>query len=135
MQIRERIILYLMGLTTIRQPEPILHTQKLSAIRTGRKIIPTVQRVTQDESEEFANVFDRTFVKLRSVVLEYDFSSLLNPRGMVKGFTANISALQSGDVEKIKNLYSDPDFQTKQTMIFRIHPADGLESDLILSFN
>ncbi|AZB23796.1 SusC/RagA family TonB-linked outer membrane protein [Chryseobacterium bernardetii] len=74
---------------------------------------PYQARVTQDESEEFANVFDRTFIKLRSVVLEYDFSSLLNPKGMIKGFTANISAYNLAMWKKSKNLYSDPDFQIK----------------------
>lgn len=72
---------------------------------------PYQARVTQQESELFANVFDRTFIKLRSVVLEYDFSSLLNPKGFVKKFTANISGYNLAMWKKSKNLYSDPDFQ------------------------
>lgn len=72
---------------------------------------PYKARVTEAENELFANVFDRTFVKLRSVVLEYDFSYLLNPKGMVKNFTANISAYNLAMWKKSKNLYSDPDYQ------------------------
>lgn len=72
---------------------------------------PYRARVTEQENELFANVFDRTFVKLRSLVLEYDFSSLLNPNGFVKKFTANISGYNLAMWKKSKNLYSDPDFQ------------------------
>lgn len=72
---------------------------------------PYQARVTEAENELFANVFDRTFIKLRSVVLEYDFSYLLNPKGMVKNFTANISAYNLAMWKKSKNLYSDPDYQ------------------------
>ncbi|KFF73318.1 hypothetical protein HX13_21295 [Chryseobacterium sp. P1-3] len=72
---------------------------------------PYQARVTEAESEEFANVFDRTFVKLRSVILEYDFSYLLNPRGFVKNFTVNLSGYNLAMWKKSKNLYSDPDFK------------------------
>jgi len=72
---------------------------------------PYRARVTEQESELFANVFDRSFIKLRSVVLEYDFSSLLNPKGFVKKFTVNISGYNLAMWKKSKNLYSDPDFQ------------------------
>lgn len=34
--------------------------------------------VTQDESKKFANIFDRSFVKLRNVSLTYDISALFN---------------------------------------------------------
>ncbi|MCX8525842.1 SusC/RagA family TonB-linked outer membrane protein [Chryseobacterium formosus] len=72
---------------------------------------PYQARVTEDESELFANVFDRTFIKLRSVVLEYDFTHLLNPNSFVKSFSANISGYNLAMWKKSKNLYSDPDFQ------------------------
>ncbi|KAA2224887.1 SusC/RagA family TonB-linked outer membrane protein [Chryseobacterium sediminis] len=88
------------------------HTKAIS-FQDWAQNYPYQARVTQDESEEFANVFDRTFIKLRSVVLEYDFSYLLNPKGMVKGFTANISAYNLAMWKKSKNLYSDPDFQIR----------------------
>jgi hypothetical protein len=57
--------------------------------------------VTESESKEYANVFDRSFIKLRSVVLEYDFTSILNPKGFVKGLYSKLIRIQSGDVEEI----------------------------------
>lgn len=86
------------------------HTTPIS-FQSWAQNYPYQARVTEDESELFANVFDRTFVKLRSVVLEYDFSHLLNPNGFVKSFTANISGYNLAMWKKSKNLYSDPDFQ------------------------
>ena len=86
------------------------HTKAIS-FQSWAQNYPYQARVTEDESELFANVFDRTFVKLRSVVLEYDFSYLLNPKGFVKSFTANISGYNLAMWKKSKNLYSDPDFQ------------------------
>jgi len=86
------------------------HTTPIS-FQSWAQNYPYQARVTEDESELFANVFDRTFVKLRSVVLEYDFSHLLNPKGFVKSFTANISGYNLAMWKKSKNLYSDPDFQ------------------------
>lgn len=86
------------------------HTTPIS-FQSWAQNYPYQARVTEDESELFANVFDRTFVKLRSVVLEYDFSHLLNPNGFVKNFTANISGYNLAMWKKSKNLYSDPDFQ------------------------
>ncbi|MDN3691013.1 hypothetical protein QWZ06_01390 [Chryseobacterium tructae] len=96
-------------------PTTGLYTQHTTAIsfQDWAQNYPYQARVTQNESEEFANVFDRTFIKLRSVVLEYDFSYLLNPKGMIKNFTANISAYNLAMWKKSKNLYSDPDFQIR----------------------
>jgi len=88
------------------------HTKAIS-FQDWAQNYPYQARVTEDESELFANVFDRTFVKLRSVILEYDFSSLLNPKGMIKGFTANISGYNLAMWKKSKNLYSDPDYKIK----------------------
>jgi hypothetical protein len=86
------------------------HTKAIS-FQDWAQNYPYQARVTEDESELFANVFDRTFVKLRSVILEYDFSYLLNPRGVVKSFTANISGYNLAMWKKSKNLYSDPDYK------------------------
>ncbi|MET3732714.1 SusC/RagA family TonB-linked outer membrane protein [Moheibacter stercoris] len=72
---------------------------------------PYQARVLEDEDEMFANVFDRTFIKLRSVVLEYDFTSLLNPNSFIKGISANISGYNLALWKKSKGLMSDPDFQ------------------------
>lgn len=72
---------------------------------------PYRARVTQEESEQYANVFDRTFIKLRAVILSYDFSHLLNPNGLIKKFTANISGYNLAMWKKSKNLYSDPDYK------------------------
>ena len=86
------------------------HTTPIS-FQSWAQNYPYRARVTEAESEQFANVFDRTFVKLRSVILEYDFTYLLDPKGFVKNFTANISGYNLAMWKKSKNLYSDPDFQ------------------------
>lgn len=86
------------------------HTKAIS-FQDWAQNYPYRARVTEQESSLFANVFDRTFVKLRTVSLEYDFSYLLNPRGMVKNLTANISGYNLAIWKKSKNLYSDPDYK------------------------
>ncbi|UGU15682.1 SusC/RagA family TonB-linked outer membrane protein [Sinomicrobium kalidii] len=50
--------------------------------QTWSQNYPYRARVTTDENEKFANVFDRTFFKLRSVSLKYDFTDLLNIGGV-----------------------------------------------------
>lgn len=86
------------------------HTTPIS-FQSWAQNYPYQARVTESESKLFANVFDRTFIKLRSVTLEYDFSYLLNVNGFVKSFVVNISGYNLAMWKKSKNLYSDPDFQ------------------------
>ncbi|ETN94844.1 SusC/RagA family TonB-linked outer membrane protein [Zhouia amylolytica] len=50
--------------------------------QTWSQNYPYRAQVTEDESEIFANVFDRTFFKLRSVTFKYDFTDLLNLKGI-----------------------------------------------------
>jgi TonB-linked SusC/RagA family outer membrane protein len=71
---------------------------------------PYRARVTEDESKLFANVFDRTFIKLRSVVLSYDFSSHLKHSKTFKGIVVNVSGYNLAIWKKAKGLYSDPDY-------------------------
>ncbi|MGM5630035.1 SusC/RagA family TonB-linked outer membrane protein [Apibacter raozihei] len=83
--------------------------------QTWAQNYPYKARVTQKENSEFANVFDKTFVKLRSIILEYDFSSLLNEKHVFKGIAVNIFAYNLLMWKKSKNLYSDPDFNFENT--------------------
>ncbi|MBG49329.1 MAG: SusC/RagA family TonB-linked outer membrane protein [Pseudozobellia sp.] len=46
--------------------------------QTWSQNYPYRARVTEDENEKFANVFERTFFKLRSVSLRYDLTDLVN---------------------------------------------------------
>ncbi|WP_188598941.1 SusC/RagA family TonB-linked outer membrane protein [Polaribacter pacificus] len=59
--------------------------------QTWSQNYPYRAQVTSAESKTFANVFDRTFFKLRTVSLKYDLTETLN----VKGFR-NISASLNG---------------------------------------
>ncbi|MFW5656185.1 MAG: SusC/RagA family TonB-linked outer membrane protein [Bacteroidota bacterium] len=42
---------------------------------------PYRAKVTEEESEDFANIFDRSFIKLRRVSLSYDLTSVVKVRG------------------------------------------------------
>lgn len=92
------------------------HTKAIS-FQDWAQNYPYRARVTEQESKQFANIFDRTFVKLRSVVLGYDFSSMLNPNGMIKNLSVNLSAYNLWMWKKSKNLYSDPDYKVGSTGI------------------
>lgn len=63
--------------------------------------------VTQDESKKFANIFDRSYLKLRNVSLTYDVSSLFRRTGFkrvsVTAFGYNLAILK-------KAMIIDPDF-------------------------
>ncbi|MFH5832076.1 SusC/RagA family TonB-linked outer membrane protein [Halalkalibaculum sp. DA384] len=63
--------------------------------------------VTQDESEKFANIFDRSFIKLRSLSLSYNISGLFANTGIenasVTAFGYNLAILKSAKI-------IDPDF-------------------------
>ena len=92
------------------------HTKAIS-FQDWAQNYPYRAMVTESESKEYANVFDRSFIKLRSVVLEYDFTSILNPKGFVKGLTVNLSGYNLAMWKKSKNLYSDPDYKIGGTGI------------------
>ena len=59
--------------------------------QTWSQNYPYRAQVTSEESKTFANVFDRTFFKLRTVSLKYDLTDTFN----IKGFR-NISASLNG---------------------------------------
>jgi TonB-linked SusC/RagA family outer membrane protein len=65
--------------------------------------------VTEDESKTFANVFDRSYVKLRKVALTYNFGNN-NKIVLLNGATITLFA---NNVAIIKNIpLIDPDFKT-----------------------
>lgn len=86
------------------------HTTAMSW-QTWAQNYPYLARVTQAESAVFANVFDRTFIKLRSVVLGYDFTSMFKESSWVTACSATLSAYNLAMWKKSKNLFSDPDYQ------------------------
>lgn len=63
--------------------------------------------VTQDESEKFANIFDRSYVKLRNISITYDISDLFRNTGIrnlsITAFGYNLAMLK-------KAIIIDPDF-------------------------
>ncbi|SDL61585.1 SusC/RagA family TonB-linked outer membrane protein [Kriegella aquimaris] len=77
--------------------------------QTWSQNYPYRARVTEDENEKFANVFERTFFKLRSVSLKYDFTDLLR----IKGLTHIDMALSGYNLFIWKKApIVDPDFGT-----------------------
>ncbi len=66
--------------------------------------------MTEDESETFANVFDRSYLKLRSISLSYNFTELLNSKTIKDANVSfngyNLFVLKKGDY------YTDPDYKT-----------------------
>lgn len=112
------------------------HTKAIS-FQDWAQNYPYRAMVTESESKEYANVFDRSFIKLRSVVLEYDFTSILNPKGFVKGLTVNLSGYNLAMWKKSKTFIQIRIIKLEELvlvraeiqillMIFRILPADGL---------
>ncbi|WP_417886031.1 SusC/RagA family TonB-linked outer membrane protein [Zunongwangia sp.] len=85
------------------------HTKPISW-QTWSQNYPYRARVTEDESETFANVFDRTYLKLRSVSLSYNFTELLNSKTIKNAQVSfngyNLFVLTKGD------FYTDPDYKT-----------------------
>ena len=72
---------------------------------------PYRARVTEKESKQFANMFDRTYFKLRSVAFTYDFTSLIKSKGISR-LAATLTGYNLLIWKKSKGLYSDPDFHT-----------------------
>jgi len=64
--------------------------------------------VSTKENEKFANVYDRTYVKLRRVALTYDFGKFLPKGGSVKGLTATVFGNNLAIWKKVP--FVDPDF-------------------------
>jgi TonB-linked SusC/RagA family outer membrane protein len=75
--------------------------------QTWSQNYPYRAKVTQQESEKFANVFDRSFVKLRKLSLSYDLKNIINS-GTVKNLEVsaygyNLAMWKKADI-------IDPDF-------------------------
>ncbi|MDR9458061.1 MAG: SusC/RagA family TonB-linked outer membrane protein [Salegentibacter sp.] len=76
--------------------------------QTWSQNYPYRARVTEEESETFANVFDRSYLKLRSLSLSYNLNDLLNSETITDANISlngyNLFVIQKGDV------YTDPDY-------------------------
>ena len=88
------------------------HTTPISW-QTWSQNYPYRARVTEEESETFANVFDRSYLKLRSVSLSYNLTEMLGSKSIKDAsvsFNAyNLFVLTKGDY------YTDPDFKTQDS--------------------
>ena len=75
--------------------------------QTWSQNYPYRARVGEDESEKYANVVDRSFIKLRRVALSYDLSSLVRINGFkgieVTAYGYNLAMLKKAPI-------IDPDF-------------------------
>ena len=75
--------------------------------QTWSQNYPYRARVSQDESEKFANVFDRSFVKLRKVSFSYDLTNLINVNAFKKveasAYGYNLAMWKKADI-------IDPDY-------------------------
>lgn len=69
---------------------------------------PYRANVTTQESSRFANVFSRTYVKLRRVSLTYNFKKMLPKKGPVKELTATLFANNVAIWKKVP--FVDPDY-------------------------
>ena len=64
--------------------------------------------VSYKENEQFANVFDRSYIKLRRVALTYNFTHLLSKQSPVKGLTATVFGNNLAVWKKVP--FVDPDY-------------------------
>ena len=69
---------------------------------------PYRANVTEDESEQFANVLDRSFIKLRRLALTYDMSDIIKGVAGFKAMEATIFSYNVFMMKKAKII--DPDF-------------------------
>lgn len=69
---------------------------------------PYQARVSYKDDKKFANVFDRSFIKLRRVALTYDFGRHLRTGGAIKGLTATIFANNVAVWKRVPGV--DPDY-------------------------
>ncbi|WP_158963046.1 SusC/RagA family TonB-linked outer membrane protein [Myroides fluvii] len=72
---------------------------------------PYRARVTEKESKLFANVFDRTYFKLRTLSLSYDFTPMVKSTKIAQ-LSASLTGYNLLMWKKSKGLYSDPDYDT-----------------------
>lgn len=72
---------------------------------------PYRARVTEKESKLFANVFDRTYFKLRTLSLSYDFTPMIKSEKITQ-LSASLTGYNLLMWKKSKGLYSDPDYDT-----------------------
>lgn len=72
---------------------------------------PYRARVTEKESKEFANMFDRTYFKLRTLAFSYDFTDLIQSKKITQ-LSASLTGYNLFIWKKSKGLYSDPDYDT-----------------------
>ncbi|WP_353118263.1 SusC/RagA family TonB-linked outer membrane protein [Myroides odoratus] len=72
---------------------------------------PYRARVTEKESKLFANVFDRTYFKLRTLSLSYDFTPMIKSKKITQ-LSASLTGYNLLMWKKSKGLYSDPDYDT-----------------------
>ncbi len=75
--------------------------------QTWSQNYPYRAKVTEKESKKFANVFDRSFVKLRRMVLNYDLTDILNTKAVKK---IELSAYGYNLLMWKKAQIIDPDF-------------------------
>ena len=64
--------------------------------------------VSSKENAKFANVFDRSYIKLRRVALTYNFTKLLSKQSPVKGLTATVFGNNLAVWKKVP--FVDPDY-------------------------
>lgn len=64
--------------------------------------------VTTQENSQFANVFDRTYIKLRRIALTYNFKKILPKHGPIKELSATLFANNVAIWKKVP--YVDPDY-------------------------
>jgi len=76
--------------------------------QTWAQNYPYRARVSEEESETFANVFSRSFVKLRRVSVSYDLSDLIKSNGAIEGM--EISAYGYNLFMMKKAMIIDPDY-------------------------
>ncbi|NJN26568.1 MAG: SusC/RagA family TonB-linked outer membrane protein [Cyclobacteriaceae bacterium] len=75
--------------------------------QTWSQQYPYRARVTESESKKFANVFDRSFIKLRNVTLTYDMSDLL-ANSFIKGMEVSVYGYNLFILKKADII--DPDY-------------------------
>jgi hypothetical protein len=75
--------------------------------QTWSQNYPYRAKVTEEESEKFANVFDRSFIKLRKLSVSYDLAKIINSGAIknleVSAYGYNLAIWKKADI-------IDPDF-------------------------
>lgn len=75
--------------------------------QTWSQNYPYRAKVLYSENKKFANVFERTFIKLRSVALKYDLTHLMNSKTF-KHFDVTLTGYNLAILKKAELI--DPDF-------------------------